>query len=122
MSQEEQKVTITMLKGEFIHPEWREEGTVHDVEKTIADRWVRHGSAEYGGEAGKVVVTVTHQLGDFPGAQQFADAGITTIAAVKALIAEKGDAWPKSVKGITKAVAGKVSEALEALAAVAPGT
>jgi len=112
------KVTITMLKGEFIAPEWREEGTVHEVPKEIADAWIAHGSAVLGGNVGDRPKTGTssHDLGEFPSAALFAAAGFTSLDAVKELIADKGDAWPKSVKGMNKSLAAKVSEALEAMA------
>lgn len=110
----EPKVRITMTKAEFIAPEWRERGVAFDVEKSIAERWVKHGSAVYG-DAEIEPESATHELGEFPGADKFAAAGITTLAGVNALIAEHGDAWPKHVKGMNKATAGKVSEALEAM-------
>lgn len=112
--QAEPKVRITMTKAEFIAPEWRERGAAFDIEKSIAERWVKHGSAVYG-DAEIETETATHELGEFPGADKFAAAGITTLAAVNALIAQHGDAWPKHVKGMTKPVAAKVSEALEAM-------
>lgn len=118
-----QLVTITMLAGEFIHPAWREEGTVHEVDKEIAERWVKHGSAKYGSDPFAKTVdasAVTHELGEFPSAALFAAAGYTTLDAIKAMITEKGDVWPKSVKGMTKALAAKVSEALEAMANPTP--
>jgi hypothetical protein len=116
-------VTITMLRGEFIHPAWREEGTVIEVDQRIADRWIAHGSAKLGGVVGEdQPPEVISELGDFPSADLFTAAGITTLDAVKALITEKGDAWPKSVKGMTKPLAAKVSEALEALANETPDT
>lgn len=112
-------VVITMLKGEFIAPGWREEGTVHEVDQEVADQWVKHGSAKLGGElAGGNSQQGTPDLGtfaDFPGAEQFVAAGITSIEGVKQLIEKHGDAWAKEVKGIGKAIAAKVSEALEAL-------
>ena len=117
-----QLVTITMLAGEFIHPAWREEGTVHEVEKEIAERWVKYGSAKYGSDpSAKTGDTsgTTHELGSFPSADLFAAAGFSTIDSVKKLVAEKGDSWPKSVKGITKPLAAKVSEFLEAQARTA---
>lgn len=113
-------VVITMLRGEFIHPAWREEGTVIEVDERIAERWIAFGSAVLGGElpaGGESTQTAAVNLGsfaDFPGSDKFAAAGITSIDAVKAFVAEKGDAWPKTV-GITKAVAAKVSAALEQL-------
>lgn len=119
---EEKLVVITMLKGEFIHPAWREEGTVHEVDQRIADRWIEHGSAKLGGElknATKPKAAEGPELGNFasfPASAKFAAAGFTSVEAVQALVAEKGDEWPKSVKGITKGETGKVSEALEALA------
>ena len=118
---EEKLVVITMLKGEFIHPAWREEGTVHEVDQRIADRWIEHGSAKLGGELKnatkpKAADTDLGDFASFPASAKFAAAGFTSIEAVQALVAEKGDEWPKSVKGITKGETGKVSEALEALA------
>ena len=119
---EEKTVVITMTKGEFIHPAWREEGTVHEVDQRIADRWIAHGSARLGGDlknARSKPKASEPELGDFasfPASKKFAEAGYTSIEAVKALVADKGDEWPKSVKGITKGETGKVSEALEALA------
>ncbi len=108
------KVRITMTKGEFISPEWRERGKSFDIEKPIAEAWVKHGSAVYG-DADIEPEAATHELGEFPGADKFAAMGITTLAGVKELITQHGDAWPKHVKGMTKPVAGKVSEALEAM-------
>lgn len=125
---EENKVVITMLKGEFIHPAWREEGTVLEVDQRIADRWIAHGSAKLGGDlknASSKPKPAGPELGDFasfPASKKFAEAGFTSIDAVKALVAEKGDDWPKSVKGITKGETGKVSEGLEALAKPAETT
>ena len=112
--QAEPKVRITMTAGEFISPEWRERGTSFDIEKSIAERWVKHGSAVYG-DADIEPEAETHELGEFPGADKFAAVGITTLAGVNALIAQHGDAWPKQVKGMTKPMAAKVSEALEAM-------
>lgn len=112
---DEPLVTITMLKGEFIHPAWRDEGTVHEVDQRIADRWIAHGSAKLGGVADSAPETTTHELGEFPGADKFVSSGIMTLDEVKALITQHGDAWPKHVKGMTKAIAAKVSEALEAM-------
>lgn len=103
-----------MLKGEFIHPEWRERAASFEIEKSIAERWVKHGSAVYG-DADIEPETTSHELGEFPGADKFAAVGITTLAGVTALIAQHGDAWPKQVKGITKPMAAKVSEVLEAM-------
>jgi hypothetical protein len=122
-------VVITMLRGEFIAPAWREEGTVLEVDQRIADRWIEHGSAKLGGElknaSSKAKLTDGPELGDFasfPASKKFAEAGFTSVEAVQALVAEKGDEWPKSVKGITKGETGKVSEALEALAKPAETT
>ena len=112
--QAEPKVRITMTKAEFIAPEWRERGTAFDIEKTIAERWVKAGFAVFG-DADIEPEAATHELGEFPGADKFAAVGITTLDGVKALIAQHGDAWPKHVKGITKPMAAKVSEALEAM-------
>lgn len=116
---EEKMVVITMLRGEFIAPAWREEGTVLEVEQAIADRWVKFGSAKLGGElAGGNSQQNAPDLGafaEFPGSEQFVAAGITSIEGVKQLIEKHGDAWAKEVKGIGKAIAAKVSEALEAL-------
>lgn len=107
-------VRITMLRGEFIHPAWRERSTSFEIEKSIAERWIAHGSAVLG-DADIEPETTTHELGEFPGADKFAGVGITSLAGVKALITQHGDAWPKHVKGMTKAIAAKVSEALEAM-------
>lgn len=124
-----EKRVITMLKGEFIAPAWREEGTVHKVDQEIADQWVKHGSAKLGGElknaSSKAKPADGTELGDFasfPASAKFAAAGFTSVEAVQALVAEKGDEWPKSVKGITKGETAKASEALEALAKPAETT
>lgn len=112
--------TITMVCGEFIAPAWREPGTVLQVEQQIADRWVRHGSAVLGGsleDAEQATPRTGEELGEFesfPGSAQFAAAGVTSLDAVKSLIAKHGDAWTKQIKGMTKAIASSVSEALEA--------
>lgn len=125
---EEKTVVITMTKGEFIHPAWREPGDVLEVDQRIADRWIAHGSATLGGElknASSKAKPVVSELGDFasfPASKKFAEAGFTSIDAVKALVADKGDEWPKSVKGITKKETGEVSGALEALAKPAETT
>ncbi len=107
---------ITMTRGEFIAPAWREPGTVLQVEQDIADRWIKHGSAVLGGNADEVQTNTNVTPGEFetfPGAALFVAAGVNSVDGVKALIEQFGDAWPKSVKGMTKAIALKVSELLE---------
>lgn len=116
MAQTEELVVITMIHGEFIAPAWREPGTVLEVDKRIADRWIAHGSAKLGGELGTVDTQPSlGSFADFPGSDKFAAAGITSVEGVKELVAAKGDAWAKEIKGITKAISAKVSEALEAM-------
>jgi len=113
--QEETRV-ITMLTGELIGTTWREKDDVVVVEKTIADRWVTHGSATYGGTPGEDFTAAAFEPADFPGADKFLAAGLTTIHDVKALITANGDAWPKQIRGITKPIAAAVSAKLEELA------
>lgn len=117
MAEQEETRTITMLTGELIGTTWREKDDVVVCEKAIADRWVKHGSAIYGGTAGEVATIAAFEPADFPGADKFQAAGISTIDGVKALIAANGDTWPKQVKGITKPIAAAVSAKLEELAA-----
>jgi hypothetical protein len=118
MSEKNQLVTMTMTKEEMIGDVWRLVGDVVEVPLVTARRWVDAGYATMGGNVGDKPKTGTssHDLGEFPSAALFAAAGFTSLDAVKELIAEKGDAWPKSVKGMNKSLAAKVSEALEAMA------
>jgi hypothetical protein len=114
---EKTMVTMTMIKADMIGDVWREPGTVVEVQDSVARHWVSAGYATLGGVIGEnAPVVSTHELGDFPSAALFAAAGFPTLDAVKALIAEKGDAWPKSVKGMNKTLSSKVSEALEKIA------
>ena len=104
-----------MMREEMIGDVWRLVGDVVEVHPLVAKRWVEGGYAKFGGVLSDEPEVATHELGEFPGADKFAAAGITTLAGVNALIAQHGDAWPKQVKGMTKPMAAKVSEALEAL-------
>ena len=109
-------VTITMTREEMIGDVWRLAGDVVEVHPLVAKRWVEGGYAKFGGVLSEQEPeAATHELGEFPGADKFAAVGITTLAGVTALIAQHGDAWPKQVKGITKPMAAKVSEVLEAM-------
>ena len=117
MAEQEETRTITMVTGELIGDTWREKDDIVVCEKAIAERWVKYGSAVYGGAAGDTKTTAAFEPADFPGADKFLAAGISTIDGVKALIDANGDAWPKQVKGITKPIAAAVSAKLEELAA-----
>lgn len=118
MSDDKNKlVTMTMTREEMIGDTWRLVGEVVEVPLITARRWVDAGYATHGGAIGDSKPgPPSHELGDFPSAALFAAAGFTTLEKVKALIAEKGDTWPKSVKSMTKPLAAKVSEFLEAQA------
>lgn len=119
MNSDSMPVTMTMTKPESIHGIWRPVGEVVEVPAEVARYWVAAGFATLGGQldtddASNVVI---HQLGEFPAADKFAAAGLANVQQIREFIGQHGDNWPKQIKGITKAIASKVSEELEKLAA-----
>lgn len=54
------------------------------------------------------------ELADYPGADDLAAVGITTIDGLRNLIDEHGDTWHSQVNGIGKSTAGKIVELLQA--------
>jgi len=54
------------------------------------------------------------ELAGWPGEDDLAAVGITTVEGLNALIAEHGDAWPKQVKGVGPATAAEIVERLTA--------
>jgi len=118
----------------LVGAKWCKKGSVVKVSKDRADREIRRKNAE-STDATPTVNTDPPQaatpdeqepaqtpatgspgeLEGWPGADDLQAAGIETVDALRALIDEHGDAWPKQVDGVGPATAAKIVEELDAL-------
>lgn len=101
-----QTITITVA-SQLVECVVRQKGDVVEVTKRHAKYLIDNKAARDGGKAGGKR-TADSELDGWPGDEALAKAGITTIEALKKLIANKGDLWAKEINGIGKATSADV--------------
>ena len=125
-----QLVNVTVLKGLLYGGKWRIEGAKLEMDahraQVLSETKPPHVAlgnvtvkADGPTPAAKSDETPASgepgELQGWPGDEALAAAGIETIDALRALIDEHGDAWPKQVDGVGPATAAKIVDELDAL-------